>query len=72
MKSTGIQILAIYKQQPYGYKAMIGLWDEAATERLEQIKGAMKTEGVTDEGMKTFLLGFQRSTTQDIIKMMNL
>ena len=66
MRSIGQQILTIYKGQPYGYKAMIGMWDRTATERLEEITKEAEKEGVTEEEMKTFILAFQRSTTQNI------
>ena len=72
MRSIGQQIIAIYKQQPYGYKAMIGMWDETATMELGKVTKEAEKEGVTDNEMRTFLLAFQRSTTQDITTMLNI
>ena len=72
MRSIGQQIIAMYKQQPYGYKVMMGIWDNTATKRLDEITKEAGKEGVTDDEMKTFLLAFQRSTTQDVTMMLNI
>ena len=51
---------------------MVGLWEDDATERLEQITEVAKMEGVTEDGLKKFILGLQRSTAQDIIKLLSI
>ena len=43
-----------------------------ATEKLEKITEAAKMEGATEDEFRKFILGLQRSTTQDITKLLNI
>ena len=41
---------------------MIGMWVDAATQRLEKIAEDAKKEGFTEKELRTFVMRFQRST----------